>query len=426
MTDTAYQSDYTLHYDGKDITENLRPHLKNIIFRDHIDGKSDDVKIIVHDAQGRWKDQWMVRKGATLTVTIGELNCGTFSIDDITLSGPPSEVHIGALATGYDIQLRTRRTKSHEAKTHGQIIKDTAQELGLQVTGTIHNENMLYGRLTQRHMTPLAWLHHMGRRTGNVVSVRKNKLTYTSIYDVEAADTAATIDVTDISNYTIHDRFATTYNQGTLNYMNPQTGKLVTAKMTMSVRKTTDGVLLCKPDQVAKNYNRYYLKGVPKQDPTGSSRADSYDVQFSPTEAPNTYDGSRYSDFIRVSQDQIVIKNEHVENQQQAEALLLSELYHCNTDQRTARIKLPGNEYYLAGNSVKITGWGLYSGRYVIQSTEHIIDGKGGWDTILELKQMAVAVRPAKKAPPVKATSSGYGYRDLECNYKWTGQVRWH
>ena len=58
---------------------------------------------------------------AKLTVTIEDLKCGVFEIDEINLSGPPDVVTIRGMATGIVNSLRTKKSDAHESKTLKQI-----------------------------------------------------------------------------------------------------------------------------------------------------------------------------------------------------------------------------------------------------------------------------------------------------------------
>ena len=53
----------------------------------------------------------------------------------------------------------------------------------------------------------------------------------------------------------------------------------------------------------------------------------------------------------------------------------------------TASFDVVGNAYLVAGSTIKIEGWGLYDGKYIIQSAGHSV-GNSGYTTSLSLRKV--------------------------------------
>lgn len=452
---------YTIVYQGKDITEDIAYYVESIGFNDDVDGKSSDVTITVNDKLGKWKQKWKVYSGSSLQLSIRSLNCGTFQVDDAVVRGAPDTVDIKALATGYSTQLRTKRSQSHENKRLGEIVDHVAKRHKLKVIGT--PADILINHSSQHRETDLHYLHRMAKKYGHIVSVRRNTLTFMPIYGVQQQDTPAVLDKRDMAAYRFHDAFSKTYNSAKVKYHHPVQCKLIEANVGMKVKKTRDGVLLCTPDKAARNYQRLYRNGVPRNDSDPKNSADSFSPEFfidkanannasigsqSATYANNHYtaDAPKISNsqianahgnasdlaakknanqvgndfsastigtdilnkFFYTKPDMLVIKDVHVENVQQAQEVAKAALFNANTENRTGWIRVRGSEYYVAGNNIKLTGFGLYSGMYTITHVNHTLDNSGGWVCTIDLKMMATTVRPQKPKPKVTAASAHY------------------
>ena len=75
--------------------------------------KSDTIDVELEDSDGRWMDKWYPGKGDTLTLKMGYkgetlLSCGTFSIDEIEVSAPPTLLCPSGVATSVNQALRTK------------------------------------------------------------------------------------------------------------------------------------------------------------------------------------------------------------------------------------------------------------------------------------------------------------------------------
>lgn len=124
-------------YEGRDITQDIESYLTGVEYVDNTAGESDEVSFTVHDAFGQWRGAWFPFKGDRLTLALGYegnlLNCGTFTVDEIELSGPPDIVNIRALASGIGVPLRTTNSKAFEAQSLRQIAEEIAKKYGYSI-----------------------------------------------------------------------------------------------------------------------------------------------------------------------------------------------------------------------------------------------------------------------------------------------------
>lgn len=322
-------------YNGLDITKDISGSLISISYTDNVDAKADDISITLDDTALLWANEWYPEKGAELRIIIGiggtEVNLGAFEIDEITISGPPSQIEIKGISAGAGKPLRTLSSYAHEDKTLKEIAQTIAEKNALQVEGNI--APIRIKRATQNRETDLSFLNRIAREYGYFFSIRDSVLVFTSIYDIDARNISASIDISKIASYSFNDRLIGTYKKAEASYRNADTGQ--TVKATDS-RESNEG-------------------------------------------------GQAITD--KTSDDTLIVRSK-AETTQQAEAKAKSALYRANVSGQTGRISVEGNPLLLAGNAIDLTGFGALSGKYRIESSSHSIQGGEGYITELEVKRI--------------------------------------
>lgn len=211
---TAPRPDFKVLYNSKNITEDISGCLRSITYVDNTAGETDEISIEVDDVDGRWKGNWYPQKGAKLTLQIGMLSgsplmCGTFTVDEIDISGPPDIVVIKALAAGTGKAVRTKHSYAHDNKTLRQIVQTVAQKHGFEVLGDIPDVQLSY--VLQNKETDLSFLHGLSNEYGCTFNLRDNKLVFTNSEQLESASGVATINKTDVSAYAFNDKTIGTF-----------------------------------------------------------------------------------------------------------------------------------------------------------------------------------------------------------------------
>ena len=126
---------FSVLYDNKNITSDISKYLLSITYNDKTDGESDDIEIELEDVDALWQNSWYPEKGASLKVTIGDLNCGVFEIDEIEVKGPPSTVNIRGAAVGIKILYALANQTLTKTKRLNRL-----QKLLLKKTGLLFQE----------------------------------------------------------------------------------------------------------------------------------------------------------------------------------------------------------------------------------------------------------------------------------------------
>jgi phage protein D len=310
---------YKVKYKGSDITE----HVTSLSYTDKVHGESDELTLTVEDSDGRWQNSWYPTKGDKLTATIGSTDCGTFEIDEITLSGPGDSITVKGIASGITKAMRTKDTVAHEKKKLKEVVEFTAKKIGCRVDGEF-DDNPQLERVTQHRENGLSFMNRIGNEYGYVVALRNDTVTFTKREKLEQKEHITVIGKSDISSYSFSDKTQEVYKKAKSTYHNPANREVVehTADSTTSIDGTSDTLMV-------------YTKS---------------------------------------------------ENKQQAEIKAKSQLYKANTQNKKGSVTLSGNERLVAGINIKIEGFGKFSGKYHIESSTHKIDKGGGHITSLELK----------------------------------------
>ncbi len=458
---------YSVLYNGKNITEDISKYMLSITYNDKTKGESDEVEIELEDVDSLWQNSWYPEKGASLTVTIQDLKCGVFEIDEIEIKGPPSTVMIRGMATGIKNSLRTKKSDAHENKTIRQIALKVAQNNGLTLidsslkkntTGgntidysteiknlesvangiqrasisgvlqimqmlpsairTLENtvaslsekrqetmaneisrsvlniqdtaqfnsagavsqlkafERRLRGyistlksakitvpvntsvtsqldinidRVTQNKESDLAFLNRLSNEYGLVFSIRDKNLIFISVYDLDKREASISLKITDLIGYSIKDK---------------ADGMIKTASVKSKNAK--------KNEPVAVNLDfEKYKQDNPEYTSPPVTNSDSY------------------------------VSSTRTENKQQGEAKAKAIMHTSASNQFTGTIDIEGNTLMCAGNNFQLSGIGILSGKYHIESSSHKIDKSGGYLTSVEVKRLK---SPTKSQQSTKKT----------------------
>lgn len=344
---------FVVQYDGVDISEDISKHVLSITYTDKVEGESDELEITLEDSDGRWRSDWYPEKGSKISVQIGYadselVDCGSFEIDDIELSGPPDVVSIRALAAGIKGKLRTKRSSAHEKKTLKQIAEAIASKNGLSVTGEI--DDITIDRVTQHRETDLGFLKRISAEYGHVFSVRDKQLVFTTIFKLEEGEAKATVDRQDISRYSLRDKTDETYKDAEVKYHNPVEKKVVDTKYNVETKTNAEGVT-----------------------------------------------------YKEISKGDTLVINTKAENKQQADKKAKAALHKANSRTCEGSLSMEGNPILLAGNNFTLTGMGAFSGKFHIEKSTHRIDRGSGYITELDIKRIGAVSAEKKKAKPIKS-----------------------
>lgn len=321
--------EYTLLYNGRNITADISASVLSIEYTDKVKGESDELSVTLEDRDGKWQNDWYPDKGATLEFSINQqgktLNCGRFEIDEIETQGSTSGdiVTIKALAAGPSKPLRTKKSYAHENKTLREIANTVATDLGLTLQGIV--KDIRIGRVHQYQETPLQFLNRIGQDYGYIFSVRDNQLIFTYYEDLESRNTSLIFPKNTLITYNLKDTTTKVYKEAQVKHHSPRKKKV---------------------------------------------------VQHTSSEGKQVYSNDSLELRVRA------------ENEQQAEAKARYALYKHNSHMQEGSISAPGNILFLSGNNIELPDLGKYSGIYHITESSHNISRDGAYAVSGNIKRV--------------------------------------
>lgn len=320
---------------GKDVSQDLAPHLLSLTYTDKADDELDDLSLTLEDRDRLWQGDWLPKHGDIISVTIitenfraagrAELACGDFEVDELTLESSPDGgdvVSIKAVpACAKSSLMLERKTRAWADVALAAVAADIAGAAGLDLL--YKAPEIIFGRVEQRQESDLAFLQRITTEQGLRLCLR-NRLMI--IYSGQTADALAPLDL---------PRASLDFSRA-------------------SFKRSLDGVF--------------------SQCVLGYSDADSSDTteqEFRPELPPTT--------------GKVLTLNKRIENPAQAERVAKAELRAQNCNEMTASLEGMGDTRLISGTVLKLSGWGHFDSDYVIQQATHSLDRDGGYRTSVEL-----------------------------------------
>ena len=324
-------------YEGKDITRDMSPYITGFTFTDNSGSNSDDIAITLQDRNLLWLKEWTPSKSDRINASIihegKSLDCGTFEVDQVEYSMPPHVMNIKAVSCAISKSARNENhNRAWEDTTLREIFSDIAGDNGLDLF--YDAEDFIVERREQLHESDLSFLSDMAGDFGLNIKVADNKLI---VYSEDSyADAQSVAVITSDSKHLISAKFtsksANVYRKARVKYHHP-----------------------------AKNV---------------------------------TYEAEYEDDDEEGSERELEIYT-RVDSQEQAETVARESLKKANSKEVTATITLKGGHEYSAGLTVTLEGFGMFSGKYLIDKATHVIGS--GWVTTLDLKMGGNAKSAVKK-----------------------------
>lgn len=355
--ETPRRAACAVEFDGTDITEDIRPYLLSLTYRDSEDDAADDLSLSLQDREGVWTRGWLeeavrAAAGARLSISASvtpegwtaesaaPLKTGRLELDAVSAKGPPGTVVIKATGLGFATSIRqTRRSRAWENCALSAIAAQIAANGG---TTCLYEaaRDPIYSRVEQDQESDITFLTRLCQAEDMAVKCVDGRLAVYSLAEYEGQPPFLTI--TPGCGYTDYEL---------------ETGSADT---------------------------NYKICRVSWWDSAGGAlvQGTAYGEDYDPEE----------------DQDERVLEIwARAESQAQAEELARAFLRRANRYAMTARFTLPGNPAVAAGRTVELKGWGGWDGVYMISQATHSLDDDG-YRTEMDLRR--VHQRPAQAAAP--------------------------
>ncbi|MBI9092726.1 MAG: hypothetical protein JEZ12_26215 [Desulfobacterium sp.] len=321
---------------GNNISRNIAPYFTSFSFTDNSEGKADDVKLTLEDTRRLWQGAWFPGKGDMIRASIvcenwerpgdnRNLYCGTFSVDEIELLGPPDAVSLGGVSSFTTTALRReKKSRAWENSNLETIAGDIAKENGMDLfyQGPVIN----FVRRDQREQSDLSFLQSLASESGLSVKVSDKRLI---LFDGKKQDATSPV--------------ATVRRKDALKRFSLKT-------------KTHDVFKACQVtywDPKEKAQKKYLYT------PPGGSAS-----------------------------GQVLKINTRVESIQEAIDKAKKQLRKKNRFEVTGSLTVMGNPLFQAGFTINLEEFGKFDGRFFIDTARHDLSGSGGYSTDLTIRKV--------------------------------------
>lgn len=334
MEKVARRASIRLTYEGTDISEDIAPMLVSLSCTDNASGKADDLEVTLENREGLWHGDWFPDQGAELVATIECENflqpgetltypCGTYTIDEIQASYPPSRAVLRAVSSDIKEALRREhKTKAWENITLQAIAGDIADSHSLELL--YDAPDVEYTRKDQRKESDLTFLARLTEEAGFRLKVAERQIIIYSGQEYDSKDPAMEYTEQDIASWEFRAEAHEVFSACRVSYWDP--GEKIILEHT-----------------------------------------------FRPRDVPES--------------GQTLVVNERVESRAQAEKLAMAKLREANQAEVTGTVKRLGDPRVFAGNTLSLSGLGVFSGKYFIEQARHKYTKADGYSTEVSLRR---------------------------------------
>lgn len=351
----AMTAEVEIRFEGVDISDEIKKYLISFSYTDKEEDETDDLQMTLQDVKGNWLRKWLdasvqaaishgtisvggASKGLKIEATIVQTlpggtkrrgSCGTFTLDTIKASGPPSVVTIKATSLPYASGVRSdKRDKSWEDYSLSGIGAEMAKKAKLGFVYDAHSDPK-YKHVEQVKETDIGFVQKLSHNAGFSLKVSDSKMIIYDQTKYEAKPPVTTIKWED-GSYTKYDLTTTegdvTYAQCDVRYYDPDTKRTI----------------------------------------TGTAQDENFDAEDENNQT-------------------LVITDQKVTTPAEANALAAKLLKLHNKFEREVTFTLIGNPLLTAGLNVNVEGFGMWDGKYLIKECKHDI-GNSGYTTKVKLR----------------------------------------
>lgn len=174
---------------GADITGDVSSRFVSLDITDTVDETSDSLTLVLEDAAGTMA---LPASGAKIEVSLGydgdNQRVGSFVVDEASVEGPPDQITVTASSTpfvndrggGGKAAFTSRKSRSFDGKTLGEIAKTIAGECGLTAAVDEQLASIQIPYVAQIDESSANLLVRLARRYGGVLKPADGRLVIAS------------------------------------------------------------------------------------------------------------------------------------------------------------------------------------------------------------------------------------------------------
>ena len=197
--------DFRIEFDGKNITESLRPRLTSLSLVDEAGSHADKLTLQLDDRDG---DSEIPKTGHQLSVYLGYRESGLeymglFSVGDIEFTGPPMSLNISATSLDYASKFKEKRTASYENLSLTDLAQSIAERHEAFQIVALPNTDVTYEHIGQENESDLHLLRRLVKMVGAEVSFKNGTIMIFEKGKEPRQDKRVEFTPEDVSNYSI-------------------------------------------------------------------------------------------------------------------------------------------------------------------------------------------------------------------------------
>jgi phage protein D len=325
-------------------------------YTDNTNDRADDLSIEIADPQRTWMQSYLPKKGVECTAQIKVFNwkmpgdsrlvdCGVFWLDEISFAGPPNVVSVKATSVPVITGIKSQKKfRSWEDQDLQSIVLQIATENKLAlVWDTAKIAMKKLDRVDQVDSPDLEFVRDKVKEIGLSLKIYKRQLVVYSEEEYEARPPLYTITygMSNILAYSFTSKLDDTFKDATISYVSPKTGELLEGNF-----------------------------GPPKP-------AEGAGATIKGNERVVEDDGEDGGDAPELRVDFPGPINTAASGSADAEQKAKAKLRDKNKKEKECSFVVVGNPGYISGLNVQLVGFGIFDGKWFIDSSSHEISSSG-------------------------------------------------
>jgi len=404
-----------IEYNGKDITEAITDTIISFDYTERSSDEADELRLYCHDRNNKWINAWYPKlrikddepgialsgegwsfedstggfgditftpvinnavPGTILKAKIradswngigqtATIDCGAFEVDGVDYEGPPDIVIIKAVSTPLASTMRrVEKSRAWENTSLQEIAEEIASDAGLSLMFEVESD-IEFDRVEQLQESDMFFLQGLARQYGVSVKVTDEKIVLFEEVVYERRGIVDKFRKSDLGVRLLGYSFSQDTSESVYKvicaYKDPKSGQLVHAEYSPPQPPATRQVLMV-------NHRPGDLRGDNFREEESSAQGRS----------GGTFD-TGFSSFDSTADDFDDLRVDATDK-----ALILAQALcrDANKKEWTATITVVGNVLMVAGATIQLSEFGVYSGKYLIFEAKH--SAGGGYTTTVK------------------------------------------
>lgn len=365
ITTKSTSTELYVLYKNKNMSQSLKPYVQGFSFSKTIAGSGDSFSFTLADPQQKWMAKWKPKAAADLyasakhwgfdgTNIVRKVVFGHFEINSINVKAPPHTVSLTATSIPKGKGAKTKRTETYKKCNMRSLVTIIAKRLGLKMIYKA-NSTPSYDEVRQSKENDLTFLKRICEENGFSIKVSTKYLTILDDMDLEAQKAKSIIKRTNqrLKTFDFTETLTNLYSACQIYYTEEKEYEVEVEEL--KVHKKTKKVTKKKVKKKLKKKINHTQTFKPKNPPVG--------------------------DILRYEEE---YKNNAV-----AKRKAQNKLREANKGMQTGTLTFAGLLNVSEGDTVVLSGFGGFDGKYIIVTYSGSFT-TSGTESTLELRKCLV------------------------------------